>query len=96
MPNSNKLTPLSRIKSHLPFANIIRRFNVYGCVHRKYIQQDAAHAGHQGNELADQLAKEAASISDNECYNRITKSAVKSELKGNSVKKWQTEWDCST
>jgi hypothetical protein len=35
-----------RIKSHLPFANIIRRFNVYGSVHRKYIliyiQQDAA------------------------------------------------------
>jgi hypothetical protein len=27
----------SRIKSHLPFANIIRRFNVYGYVHRKYI-----------------------------------------------------------
>jgi hypothetical protein len=26
-----------RIKSHLPFANIIRSFNVYGSVHRKYI-----------------------------------------------------------
>jgi hypothetical protein len=37
--------PLRRIKSHLPFANIIRRFNVYGSGHRKYIliyiQQDA-------------------------------------------------------
>jgi hypothetical protein len=30
-----------RIKSHLPFANIIRRFNVYGSVQLKYIQQDA-------------------------------------------------------
>jgi hypothetical protein len=34
-----------RVKSHLPFAGIIRRFNVYGPVHRKYIpiyiQQDA-------------------------------------------------------
>jgi hypothetical protein len=30
-----------RMKSHLPFANIIRRFNVYGSVHRKYMQQDA-------------------------------------------------------
>jgi hypothetical protein len=29
-----------RIKSHLPFANIIRRFKVYGYVHRKYIKQD--------------------------------------------------------
>jgi hypothetical protein len=26
-----------RVKSHLPFANIIRRFNVYGSVHCKYI-----------------------------------------------------------
>jgi hypothetical protein len=25
----------------VPFANIIRRFKVYGQVHRKYIQQDA-------------------------------------------------------
>src|SRR5215475_8611602 len=25
----------------MPFANIIRRFNVYGSLHRKYIQQDA-------------------------------------------------------
>jgi hypothetical protein len=34
-----------RVKSHLPFTSIIRRFNVYGSVHRKYIpvyiQQDA-------------------------------------------------------
>jgi len=34
-----------RVKSHLPFASIIRRFNVYGSVHRNYIpihiQQDA-------------------------------------------------------
>src|SRR5215475_5708935 len=36
-----------RVKSHLPFASIIRRFNFYGSVHRKYIpiyvyiQQDA-------------------------------------------------------
>jgi hypothetical protein len=33
-----------RMKSHLPFANVIRRFNVYGSVHCKYIpiyiQQD--------------------------------------------------------
>jgi hypothetical protein len=56
-----------------------------------------AHAGHQGNELADQLAKEAVTSSDNnECYNRIPKSTVKRELSENSVKKWQTEWDCST
>jgi len=30
-----------------------------------------AHAGHHGNELADQTAKEAATNSDIECYKRI-------------------------
>jgi hypothetical protein len=38
---TDALTLLRQIKSHLPFANIIRRFNVYGSLHRKYIQQEA-------------------------------------------------------
>jgi len=41
-----------------------------------------AHAGQRRNELADQLAKEAASNKKvNECYNRFPKSEVFSELK---------------
>ena len=56
-----------------------------------------AHAGHQGNELADRLAKEAATRSEiNASYSRITKSAVKSELRESSVKMWLTEWDSTT
>ena len=56
-----------------------------------------AHAGHQGNELADELAKEAATNSDiTEFYDRIPKSAVKSELSENSETKWQIEWDRTT
>jgi ribonuclease HI len=40
-----------------------------------------AHAGHQGKELADQLAKEVATSNDIiECYSKIPKSTVKSEL----------------
>jgi ribonuclease HI len=40
-----------------------------------------AHAGNHGNELADQLAKEVATSREiNECYKRIPKSAVLSEL----------------
>jgi ribonuclease HI len=40
-----------------------------------------AHAGHYGNELADQLAKEAASNNDiSECYQKIPKSEVLCEL----------------
>jgi ribonuclease HI len=47
-----------------------------------------AHAGHHGNELADQIAKEAAtSIDINKCYTRIPKSAVRRELKDHSVTK---------
>ena len=54
-------------------------------------------AGHQGNELADELAKEAATNSNIKlCYDRIPKSAVKSELSENSETKWQIEWDRTT
>jgi ribonuclease HI len=53
-----------------------------------------AHAGHQGNELVDQLAKEAAtSRVINVCYKRITKSTVSRELNDLSVTKWQSEWN---
>jgi ribonuclease HI len=56
-----------------------------------------AHGGHQGNELADELAKEAATNRDiNECYRRIPKSTVKRELREHSVTKWQSEWDYTT
>jgi ribonuclease HI len=56
-----------------------------------------AHAGHHGKELADLLAKEAATNRDiNECYKRIPKSTVKRELRDNSAIKWQSEWDYTT
>ena len=46
-----------------------------------------AHAGHNGNELSDQLAKEAVSSKTiEECYTRIPKSAVWSDLNEQSVK----------
>ena len=56
-----------------------------------------AHTGHHGNELADQLAKEAATSRDiNEGYKRIPKSTVLSELNDHSATKWQSEWDNTT
>jgi ribonuclease HI len=56
-----------------------------------------AHAGHQGNELADELAKEAANKKDiQESYKRIPKSLVRKELCEQSVIKWQSEWDNTT
>jgi hypothetical protein len=50
----------------------------------------------QGNELADQLAKDAAS--DNALditHNKLPKSVVTSELKELGLIKWQSEWDSS-
>jgi len=53
-----------------------------------------AHAGHRGNEMADQLAKEAASNKNiDECYTKIPKSAMLCELKEQSVQ--QNEWEGS-
>ena len=56
-----------------------------------------AHAGHRGNELADQLAKAAVSSKTiEEWCTRIPNSAVWSELNGQSVKRWQNELERST
>jgi hypothetical protein len=56
-----------------------------------------AHAGHHGNELADQLAKEAATSRDiNVCYKRTPKITVLRELNELSLTKWQSEWDNTT
>ena len=53
-----------------------------------------AHAGHRGNEMADQLAKEAANNKNIEqCYTKIPKSAALCELKEQSVQQWQNEWE---
>jgi hypothetical protein len=52
------------------------------------------HTGHHGNDMADHLAKEAATSRElNECYKRIPKCSVLSELSEHSVTKWHEEWD---
>jgi hypothetical protein len=52
-----------------------------------------AHAGHRGNEMADQQVKEAARNKHiEECYKKLPKCVVTRELTEQSVKQWQTEW----
>ena len=55
------------------------------------------HVRTQGNELADTLAKEAATNADiKECYKKVPKSVVISELSEISVGRWQMDWNQTT
>ena len=58
---------------------------------------NTAHVGILGNELGDTLAKMAAKEADIiECYKKVPKNVVISELGERSVEKWQREWDQTT
>ena len=54
-----------------------------------------AHAGIEGNEMADTLAKEAAQDEDeqNIVYDRIATTTAATELKKEGVIKWQRQWE---
>jgi hypothetical protein len=53
-----------------------------------------AHAGIVGNELADRLAKAAASDSDaNIVFNRLPMSTLISKIEEETRQKWQKEWE---
>ena len=54
-----------------------------------------AHAGNSGNELADQLAKDA--VNNNiVCFNKVPESEIIRQETQRSLAKWQKEWDKST
>jgi ribonuclease HI len=52
-----------------------------------------AHAAHHGNEIADQLAKEAAAGTENGTYKKIPKRTAIRELGEDSLIKCQSEWN---
>ena len=54
-----------------------------------------AHAGIEGNEVADTLAKEAAQDEEdkNYIYDRIPISTIASCVKEEGLKKWQAQWE---
>ena len=54
-----------------------------------------AHAEHYGNEMADNLAKEANKNKET-IYNKLPKSQVVQQVKQQSIEKWQNQWDQTT
>jgi len=53
-----------------------------------------AHAGNPGNELADRLAKDAASNKNIPVvFDRIPKTTIYNELEEETLQKWQEEWE---
>ena len=68
-----------------------------GCLICEKFLPKFSNAGHHGNKLADQLAKEDATSRDiNECYERIPKSTVLHEVSDHSETKRQCECDNTT
>ena len=56
-----------------------------------------AHVGIQGNEMADRLAKKAATEDIGELvYDKIPRVTVITEGKENEITKWQEQWTSST
>jgi hypothetical protein len=51
-----------------------------------------AHAGIFGNEIADRLAEEATQ-NYYVTYKRIPKSAIKKDIRKESIRKWQLKWE---
>ena len=93
------LESLKNLKNHKYLVEKIRKkvIEMENQIRKIEFNWIKAHAGHHGNELADETAKEAATNSDmNECYKRIPKSTVRRELSDYSVTKWQGEWDKTT
>jgi len=51
--------------------------------------------GHYGNELADNLAKEATKNKET-IYKKIHKSQIVQQVTQQSIEKWQTQWEQTT
>ena len=54
-----------------------------------------AHAGNRGNEIADNIAKEATKTKEI-MYNKISKSQIVQQVKQQSIERWQTQWEQTT
>ena len=91
------LQSLKNPKNHKHLIDEIRKKAISLAKHNWHITFTwiRAHVGHYGNELADKLAKEAAG-KDAVSYNSIPIREIAQQLRENSLKKWQLQWDRTT
>jgi hypothetical protein len=70
-------------------------FLITGLRHLKWIMRFSwvkAHAGIEGNELVDRLAKEAAVEDGPVVYDRIPREVIITREKENGLRMWQQQW----
>jgi len=86
--------PSVRVSAHVDY-NVNNVKNVGDQSDQHHHMFIKAHVGNHGNEIANNLAKEATKNKEI-MYNKIPKSQTVQQVKQQSIERWQTQWKRTT